>query len=174
MTELSAMVGLTVDHAVSQASAGNKIRADVNPAIRIADPQTTLRSGSLAGEVSQVTSVSTALAKACDPGTSSVATTVTTRVFGVTPELADRDFALSDRLATLGTSDRSVWHAVRSDPRYVVLEPSFAVDGGPPGARFVPGAPLTLSDPLTGRTEQKIVAGLLSDPLMFYGANTGA
>jgi putative ABC transport system permease protein len=173
MTELSAMVGMTVDHAVSQASAGYTIRADVNPGTPIAQPQTALRSGDLAGEVAHVTPVSSAPAKASDPGTPSHATTVVARVYGVSPELSARDFALSSRLASLGPDDRSVWRTVESDPRYVVLESSFAVSGGPPGSRFSPGAPLTLTDPQTGRTEHKIVAGLLSDPLMFYGANTG-
>lgn len=173
MSELSAMVGATLDHAVTQASAGYTIRADVNPATPIADPQTALRSGALAGEVSDVTPVSAAFAKASDPGTASSGTTVTARVYSVTRELANRDFPLSARLAALGADDQSIWRAVESDPRYVVLEASFAVSGGPPGSRFAPGAPLTLTDPQTGRTEHKIVAGLLSDPLMFYGANTG-
>ncbi len=83
MTELSAMVGATLDHAVSQASAGYTIRADVNPGTPIADPQATLRSDALASEVSHVTPISAARAKASDPGTASSATTVTTRVYGV-------------------------------------------------------------------------------------------
>lgn len=173
MTELRAMVGATMDQAVADASTGYSIRVDINPATPIPDPRAALGAGVPGSGVAQVTALSNALAKTTDPGTTSPAQTVTARVFGVTPDLAARDFPLSDRLASLGPDDRSVWRAVATDPRYAIAEASYAVSGGPPGKRFGPGAVITVTDPQTGRASTKIVAGLLNDPMAFYGANNG-
>lgn len=69
--------------------------------------------------------------------------------------------------------DPAVWRVLASDPRYVVLDGFFGSTGGAAGDYYDPGDTLTLTDPRTGRSEQKVIAAVLSNGLVFY-PGTGA
>jgi putative ABC transport system permease protein len=81
----------------------------------------------------------------------------------------------SKRMAGYAT-DRAVWSLVASDPKYVVMDAFFGETGGPQGTFYGPGDTFALTDPRTGNTQTKTIAGILSNSMMFYpvaGPNSG-
>ncbi|MFG3510350.1 hypothetical protein ACGF5F_33190 [Streptomyces sp. NPDC047821] len=59
--------------------------------------------------------------------------------------------------------DAAVWGALAADPRCVVIDAFFGSTGGPAGDYYDPGDSPAVTDPRTGRTEQKTIAGVLAN-----------
>ncbi|MEV5971456.1 hypothetical protein [Streptomyces sp. NPDC051921] len=111
-----------------------------------------------------------ATGRATDPGRRS-AQPLDIAAVGV-PDGAITGITFRERLPGLN-NDPAVWQALASDPRYVVLDGFFGSTGGPAGDYYDPGDTLALTDPRTGRSEQKVIAGVLSNGMVFY-PGTGA
>jgi putative ABC transport system permease protein len=168
ITVLGNLVNATVDNEVANASGGFAVRADFNPANPIPDPARTLTSGRFAGTVSDAVPLLLAPGKVSDLGRlSQPADTV---VIGADPAIAEAGlYPLTKRLDGLG-DDRATWRAVMTDRRYVIVDQFLgSTGGGPPTMTFTPGQTLTLTDPATGRAEQKTIAGILKSGNGFYG-----
>ncbi len=88
------------------------------------------------------------------------------------PDGAITGITFRERLPGLA-DDPAVWQALAADPRYVVLDGFFGSTGGPAGDYYDPGDTLVVTDPRTGRAEQKVIAGVLSNGRVFY-PGTGA
>ncbi|MFJ3794005.1 ABC transporter permease [Kitasatospora sp. NPDC090091] len=86
------------------------------------------------------------------------------------PDGAATGIACRERLPGM-PDDKAVWEALVAHPDYVVLDGFFGSTGGPAGKYYAPGDTLTLTDPLTGRSEPKTVAGVLSSGLAFHPGN---
>ncbi|MFC8917723.1 hypothetical protein ACFT5C_18320 [Streptomyces sp. NPDC057116] len=91
-----------------------------------------------------------------------------TAVAGV-PDGAITGIAFRERLAGL-PGDAAVWRALATDPRCVVIDALFGSTGGD---YYDPGDSPAVTDPRTGRTEQKTIAGVLANGMVFY-PGTGA
>ncbi len=174
ITILSALVQGTVSRQVTSASGGFAIRADFNPAAPVADPATALVTGRFAGKVDAAAPLFAARGKVTglNPALTSPVDAV---VVGADRSIVRAGlFPLSRRLKSLG-GDRAVWDAVLSDPRYVIVDNVLGQlnGGGPPKTLFRPGGTFALTDPLTGRTERKTIAGVLDSAYAFYGMGGG-
>ena len=77
------------------------------------------------------------------------------------------------RLAGLET-DTAVWDSLATNADYVVIDPFFGATGGPPGRWYEPGDTFVVTDTRTGTTHEKVIAGVLSNALMFYSPTTPA
>jgi putative ABC transport system permease protein len=161
---LTSVVSSTREHEVASASGGFAIRADLNPSAPVADPATAFRSGRFAGRVAAAVPLYAARGQMpAAPGASDGPRGVT--VLGADPTIAEAGlFPLEKRLDGLG-GDRQVWRSTLSDPRYVIT--THELIGG--SRRTQPGDSFTLTDPRTGRTERKTVAGVLRSPQAFFG-----
>ncbi|MEU4263106.1 ABC transporter permease [Streptomyces argenteolus] len=170
LTEISGILRAGVDGVVADATAGYSLRLDYNP--QVADERLVpdLRAGPSAAGISAVTPLLNATGRATDPGGRSPRP-LDTAVVGV-PDGAITGITFRERLPGLA-NDPAVWRALASDPRLVVLDGFFGSTGGPAGDYYDPGDTLTLTDPRTGRSEQKVIAGVLSNGLLFY-PGTGA
>ena len=167
IAEMGALISAGTDTAVVEASAGYTVRADVNPSTPIADPQHALRSGTLAGRVAQVTPLAVAHGSADDPGRRTTDPLPIVAI-GFPAGMAEHPLALDERLASLGADDRTVWRTALTDTRYVLLDPYFGQTSGPGVDAFSPGDTITLTDPATGRTDKKIIAGTVKNALAYY------
>jgi putative ABC transport system permease protein len=168
ITVLGNLVNATVDNEVANASGGFAVRADFNPANPIPDPARTLTSGRFAGTITDAVPLLLAPGKVSDLGRlSQPADTV---VVGADPAIAETGlYPLTKRLDGLG-DDRATWRAVMTDRRYVIVDQFLgSTGGGPPTQTFTPGQTLTLTDPATGKAEQKTIAGILKSGNGFYG-----
>ena len=54
------------------------------------------------------------------------------------------------------------------------MDAFFGATGGPAGSYYQPGDRFTITDPASGRTHTKIIAGILSNSLMFYAVSGDA
>ncbi|HET6358061.1 ABC transporter permease [Streptomyces sp.] len=170
LTEISGILNASVKSVVSDATAGYSLRLDFNAQVARDRLLTDLRSGPSAGQISAVTPLLNATGRATDPG-HRTSSPLDTAVVGV-PDGAITGIAFGERLRGLG-NDAAVWGALASHPQYVVLDAFFGSTGGPSGDYFDPGDTLALTDPLTGRTVQKTIAGVLKNGMVFY-PGTGA
>ncbi|MEU6944403.1 FtsX-like permease family protein [Streptomyces sp. NPDC046316] len=167
LTEISGTLRAGV---VADATAGYSLRLDYNPQVAGDRLVSDLRGGPSAAGISAVTPLLNATGRATDPGRRSPQP-LDTAVVGV-PDGAITGITFRERLPGLA-DDAAVWRALASDPRYVVLDGFFGSTGGPAGDYYDPGDTLNLTDPRTGRSEQKVIAGVLSNGLVFY-PGTGA
>jgi putative ABC transport system permease protein len=168
ITVLGGLIDATVDNEVANASGGFAVRADFNPANPVPDPARTLTSGRFAGRVQATAPLLLSAGKVTN--LASFTKPVDTVVIGADPTIAEAGlYPLSKRLESLG-DDRATWRAVLADPRYVVLDQFLGqTGGGPPTVTYSPGDTLTLTDPATGKAEQKTIAGVLKSGNGFYG-----
>ncbi|MDQ4142395.1 MAG: FtsX-like permease family protein, partial [Actinomycetota bacterium] len=78
--------------------------------------------------------------------------------------------ALDERDEEEYDSDAAVWDAVISDPQLVVVSDFFLQEGGgPPGEIVTVGDTVDMIDPLTGKTAEREIAGVLSMDVAFSG-----
>ncbi|WP_406264136.1 FtsX-like permease family protein [Streptomyces sp. NBC_00191] len=165
LTEISGILNASVNNVVSDATAGYSLRLDFNAQVARDRLLTDLRSGPSAGQISAVTPLLNATGRATDPG-HRTSSPLDTAVVGV-PDGAITGIAFGDRLPGL-RDDAAVWRALASHPQYVVLDAFFGSTGGPSGDYYDAGDTLALTDPRTGRTEQKTIAGVLKNGMVFY------
>jgi putative ABC transport system permease protein len=163
------LIGSTVDRAVADASGGYALRVDYNPSAPVADPARRFTEGRFAGRVRQVAPLSAAEARVT--GLPGLAKPIDTTMVGATPALAEHGrFRLAERLDRLGGDDRAVWRAVMADDRYVLVDQWLGEMGaGPTAITYGPGDALTITDPSTGATRRKTIAGILADDTAFDG-----
>jgi putative ABC transport system permease protein len=172
LVEVAAVINNGIDHSVAESTAGYGLRLDFSSASAgrtLAD----MRAGQLGQAITEVTPIVSATALASDPGHRTDQPIRTTAV-GVPPG-AVTSMGFTKRLHGYPTN-RAVWRLIASDSRYVALDAFFGSAGGPAGAYYGPGDTLTLTDPRTGRGEHKIIAGILTNSIMFYplaGTNSG-
>jgi putative ABC transport system permease protein len=167
ITVFGGLIEATVDNEVANASGGFAIRADFNPANPVPDPARTLTSGHFADRVQATAPLLLSAGKVTN--LASFTKPIDTVVIGADPTIAEAGlYPLSKRLESLG-DDRATWKAVLADPRYVILDAFLGQTGGPPTVTYNPGDTLTLTDPATGKAEQKTIAGLLKSGNGFYG-----
>jgi len=174
ITILAGLVGNTVTQQVKSASGGYAIRVDFNPAAPIPQPASTLTSGAFAGRITSVDPLYAALGKV-DHVSVLVPKGLDAVVVGTDASITGAGgFALAKRAPAFG-SDAAAWNAVMDDPRYVIVDNMLGQlsGGGPPKDFLRPGQTITLTDPTTGKTEQKILAGTLDSAFAFYGMGGG-
>ncbi|MEV6616657.1 FtsX-like permease family protein [Streptomyces sp. NPDC051051] len=170
LTEISGILRAGVDGVVADATAGYSLRLDYNAQVAGDRLVADLRSGPSAARISAVTPLLNATGRATDPGRRGTQS-LDAAVVGV-PDGAITGITFRERLPGLG-DDAAVWRALATDPRHVVLDGFFGSTGGPAGDYYDPGDTLTLTDPRTGRSERKVIAGVLSNGMVFY-PGTGA
>lgn len=171
LVEVGGVINKSIDQQVADATAGYSMRLDLSAA---AAEQTLsqLRSGAFGEQITGVTPLLSATAVASDPGRRTNEPLRTLAV-GV-PDNAVSSMSFTDRLDGYAT-DAAVWRLVAHDPRYVVLDAFVGSNGGPSGRYYGPGDTFTMIDPRTGHSEKKIIAGILTNSLMFYPlSGTGA
>ncbi|MGW0117914.1 ABC transporter permease [Streptomyces sp. NPDC003327] len=170
LTEISGVLRAGVDGVVRDATSGYSLRLDYNPQVAGEGLIADLRGGPSADGIATVAPLLNASGRATDPGNRSTQPLDIAAV-GV-PDGAITGITFRERLPGLG-DDPAVWHALATDPRFVVIDGFFGSTGGPAGDYYDPGDTLTVTDPRTGRSEQKVVAGVLSNGMVFY-PGTGA
>ncbi|MFG3490576.1 ABC transporter permease [Streptomyces sp. NPDC047972] len=170
LTEISGILRAGVDGVVADATAGYSLRLDYNPQVAGDRLAADLRGGLSAAGIDAMAPLLNATGRATDPGHRGPRP-LETAVVGV-PDGAITGITFRERLPGLA-DDPAVWRVLASDPHYVVLDGFFGSTGGPAGDYYDPGDTLTLTDPRTGRSEQKVIAGVLSNGLVFY-PGTGA
>ncbi|MFF2779545.1 ABC transporter permease [Streptomyces sp. NPDC058052] len=170
LTEISGILRAGVDGVVSDATAGYSLRLDYNPQVAGDHLVDELRNSPPAYGISAVTPLLNASGRATDPGHRGPRPLDVAAV-GV-PDDAITGITFRERLPGLA-DDPAVWQALADDPRYVVLDGFFGSTGGPAGDYYDPGDTLVVTDPRTGRAEQKVIAGVLSNGMVFY-PGTGA
>lgn len=170
LTEISGILRAGVDGVVTDATAGYSLRLDYNPQVAGDRLVAGLRNGPSASGIDTVTPLLNGTGRATDPGHRSTQLLDVAAV-GV-PNGAITGITFRERLPGLA-NDPAVWHALAADPRYVVIDAFFGSTGGPAGDYYDPGDTLTVTDPRTGHSEQKIIAGVLSNGMVFY-PGTGA
>lgn len=156
-----------IDDQVARGTAGYDIRLDFEPG----EVVSSLRSSAYRAEVAEVAPLLSAAALATDPGgrTDELLPALTVGV----PPSSTRSMTFESRLAGL-TTDGAVWDALAARPEYVVLDAFFGATGGPAGELYAPGDLLVLTDPRSGQAETKVIAGILTNALMFYSPNAPA
>ena len=172
LTEIGAILASSTGQAVADASAGWTHRVDVNGTLIEGNPMTVLRSGPFAGHVGDVMPLVIAHGSSTDPGhrTDKPLPVV---VVGL-PDLSKgaHIYPLDKRMDGLG-DDKAVWAAVAADPSYVVVDNFFGSGGGPATQPFGVGDTLTITDPETGTTHVKTIAGIMSSAGAFYNIGVG-
>jgi putative ABC transport system permease protein len=167
ITVLGSLIGATVDTEVANATGGFGMQAKFNPSAQLGDPVKAFTSGTFAGKVEAVAPLRVAQAEVTDLGSFTEPQDVT--VVGADRALLDAGgFKLAKRLERFG-DDRAAWRAALTDPRYVILDQYLGQEAGPDGVNYAPGDTLTLTDPRTGKAEQKTIAGLTRSAVSFYG-----
>ncbi|MEV6329920.1 FtsX-like permease family protein [Streptomyces sp. NPDC051909] len=170
LTEISGILRAGVDGVVADATAGYSLRLDYNPQVAGDRLVAELRDGPSSAGIATTTPLLNATGRATDPGHRSTQPLDIAAV-GV-PDGAITGITFRERLPGLA-DDPAVWRTLASDPRYVVIDGFFGSTGGPAGDYYDPGDTLTVTDPRTGRAEQKVIAGVLSNGMVFY-PGTGA
>ncbi|MFC9729839.1 ABC transporter permease [Streptomyces roseolus] len=170
LTEISGVLRAGVDGVVADATAGYSLRLDYNPLVAGDHLVDELRNSPSAYGISGVAPLLNATGRATDPGHRDPRPLDVAAV-GV-PDGAITGITFRERLPGLA-DDPAVWQALAADPRYVVLDGFFGSTGGPAGDYYDPGDTLVVTDPRTGRAEQKVIAGVLSNGRVFY-PGTGA
>jgi putative ABC transport system permease protein len=168
LTEISAIIGSSVDKSVKDATAGYALRLDVNPATPIVEPERTLPQGEYASRVASVAPLLTANANATDP-LARRDEPLPVLAIGIPQKLVQGEFPLDKRLDRFA-ADRDVWDEVLFGERYVIVDASYGMSGGGPGQEMVePGQRITVIDPSTGVRSDKTIAGIIKNPQAFYG-----
>ena len=171
LTEISAVIDAGVEKAVTDASGGWTLRVDYNPNSPLPRAQDATTSGRFTGRVREVAPLVVAPAEGNDPrGLTDERLPVT--AVGVTGRLAAHGPTIEEHLASLPDS-AATWSLVAHDSRYVLVDGIYGQTGGPQSAGVEPGATLRLTDPTTGRTVERTVAGVVSDGTAFYGIGGG-
>lgn len=165
LTEISGILRAGVDGVVADATAGYSLRLDYTPQASRDRFVSELRGGRSAAEIAAVTPLLNATGRATDPGQRS-AQPLDAAVVGV-PDGTVTGITFRERLPGLA-DDAAVWRTLASDPRYVVIDGFFGSTGGPAGDYYDPGDALTLTDPRTGRSDRKVIAGVLTNGMVFY------
>jgi putative ABC transport system permease protein len=164
LAEISGMINKSVDINVANATAGYALRLDLNP-VSAEHALADLSNGSFRHQVENVTPLVSAMAKASDPGERTT-TPMHVNVVGV-PDGALSAMTFDRRLDAL-PNDAAVWELLANDTDYVVLDQMFGAEGGPNGRFYEPGDTFTVTDPYTGVTLTKTIAGVLNSGLSFY------
>ena len=166
IAQISAVIDASVNSSIAKATAGYSVRVDYNPNAPVPDPTRTLRAGPLATQIQAVAPLTVITAGATDPGrrTTSQLRSV---VVGLPAQAMATGFKLDARMPGK-VDDKAVWSLVARDGRYVVLDNFFGSTGGPPGQAYKPGDTFWLTDPRTGRGQQKTIAGVLQNGTSFY------
>ncbi|MGW4895579.1 ABC transporter permease [Kitasatospora sp. NPDC004240] len=167
LTEISGIMNAGIDRSVADATAGYTLRVDYNPQAG-QDPLADLRARAGSGQITAVAPLLNARGQADDPGHRTTRP-LETAVVGI-PDGAAAGITFRDRLPGLA-DDEAVWDALAAHPDHVVLDGFFGATGGPAGKFYAPGDTLTLTDPVTGRSERKTIAGVLNSGLAFYPGN---
>jgi putative ABC transport system permease protein len=166
LAEISAMLNHSVDRNVADATAGYSLRLDLNPAAA-GHTLEDLASGSMRHQVEAVTPLTTAVASTTDPGQR---TTRPVRALAVgVPADTMTNMRFDRRLPRL-SSDAAVWELLAQDPSYVVVDPFYGGTGGPNGRFYEPGDTFEVTNPATGRTVTRTIAGVLKSGMAFYPA----
>jgi putative ABC transport system permease protein len=167
ITVLSGLIGSTVNTEVANAAGGFGMRTKFNPSAQLGDPVTAFTSGALAGKVEAVAPLRVAPATVTDLGSFTQPQDVT--VVGADRTLLDSGgFRLAKRLGRFG-DDQAAWRATLTEPRYVILDQYLGQNAGPNAVNYGPGDTLTLTDPRTGKAQQKTIAGIIRSAFSFYG-----
>jgi putative ABC transport system permease protein len=161
LMEIAGVMRHGIDDQVVSATAGYDVRVDFSPGTTV----DTLRSSAFAEQVREVTPLVSARAMASDPGRRTKQP-LDALVVGV-PAGSTRTMPFEERMPGL-ESDDDVWSALRSHPDYVVVDPFFGATGGPPGKWYAPGDSFAVTDPRSGTSSQKVIAGVLRNAVMFY------
>jgi putative ABC transport system permease protein len=174
ITTLTSLIQGTVNRAAVSASGGFAVRADVNVTAPSDNPARSLISGGFGGKIEATAPLLAARATATD-----LAPQVTEPVDAVVvgfdqSMLASGGFRLIKRAPIFGT-DAAAWDAVAADPRYAIVDNFIGQlnSDHPPQDFLRPGQVFTLTDPLSGRSEQKILAGTLDSSYALYGMGGG-
>ncbi|WP_418955593.1 ABC transporter permease [Streptomyces tritici] len=170
LTEISGILRAGVDGVVDDATAGYSLRLDYNPQVAGDRLVAELSGGPSAAGIATVAPLLNAAGRATDPGNRSDQPLDIAAV-GV-PDGAITGITFRERLPGLD-DDPAVWRALATDPRFVVIDGFFGSTGGPAGDYYDPGDTLTVTDPRTGRDAEKVIAGVLSNGMVFY-PGTGA
>ena len=165
LSEIGGVINKSIDNQIASSTGGFAVRADFNPSTLRTDAGNQIQSALPQGTASEVTPLLSAPARAADPGRRTTDPIETLAVGIRGNALASMKF--DKRLPGLQT-DAQVWQAVAANPAYVVLDAGFATQGGPPGSYYAPGDPFVLTDPRSGTTEHKIIAGILKQSTIFY------
>ena len=174
ITILAGLVQNTVTRQVQSASGGFAVRVDFNPAAPIPDPAWTLSQGPFRGRVAMVDPLSAALGSVSHVSVF-VPKPFDVVVVGTDATIMSGDgFALAKR-ADAFASDAAAWNAVMNGTRYVIVDNMLGQlsGGGPPKDFLRPGQSITLTDPTTGATERKMIAGTMDSSFAFYGMGGG-
>ena len=169
LVEVAGVINASIDQNVSDATAGYGMRVDFSAQ---AERQVlaTLRGPAFRNEIARVTPLRSATAAASDPG-KRTGDPLPAIVVGVrNGSFASMPF--TRRLPGYDT-DAAVWRLMAHDPRFVVMDAFFGATGGPAGSYYAPGDRFTITDPRTARTETKIIAGILTNSVMFYPVGGG-
>ncbi|MFL6138725.1 MAG: ABC transporter permease [Frankiaceae bacterium] len=165
LSEIGGVINKSIDSQVAAATAGYSIRVDFNPAVPPARLLDRGRDYFPASSITEVAPVVSAQARSTDPGHRSTEP-VSTVVAGV-PAGAVSAMQFQKRLPGLVT-DADVWQAVAAHSKYVVLDPFFGATGGPAGDYYRPGDTFVITDPRTGASSRKTIAGVLRNAMVFY------
>jgi putative ABC transport system permease protein len=164
LAEISGMINKSVDRNIADATAGYSLRLDVNPA---AATRTfaQLQADAAVTHLRHLTPMVTALATTSDPG-HRTSTPLRALAVGVdTTQLSTMNF---DRRLKALPNAAAVWSLLARDPNYVVLDSFFGATGGPNGRFYEPGDTFTVTNPTTGQTVTKRIAGILKSAMIFY------
>jgi putative ABC transport system permease protein len=164
LVEVAGVINGSIDRQVTDASAGYSMRLDFSAA-EAQHTLSELRTGEFTNEITTVTPLISAPAGASDPGgrTNEPLRAVVVGVPGTTMS----SMAFTKRLDGYD-SNAAVWQLVARDPHYVVLDAYFGATGGPAGSYYSPGDTFSVTDPRTGHSRQKTIAGILTNSVMFY------
>ncbi len=168
LVEIAGIINNSVDQQVAEATAGYALRTDFNGQ-QAGGTLADLRNGTFDSQIAELTPLVQAQALATDPGRRTRDLLRATAVGVPTSTMSNMSF--EKRLSGF-TTDADVWQRIDLDPRYVAMDQFFASSGGPAGTPYSPGDTLTLVDPRTGQRQEKIIAGILSNALIFYSGGS--
>lgn len=171
LAEISAIIQGSVRQAVDEAAPGWSLRADFSPSAPLANSQHAVTSGQFDAQVLDAASLMTATADADDPA-GRTDDPLAVMAIGVSDKLITDPPVVDKWLPELADGEAAWWLVLR-DPTYVLLDTFYGSSGGPGAQTVEPGDTLTLTDPRTGQTTPRTVAGLLSNAAAFYGLGTG-
>lgn len=168
ITIFGSMEQAAVGREVASASGGYSLRVQWSPSAPIPHPVTALSSGRFRSRVAAVvpllvgaSQVTHLVAADTQP--------LATLVIGA-PASIDQAGLLPLYERPAGMSNRMAWQQLLTNPNAVVLDRLLGQSGASPTATlYHPGSTLVLTDPATGRSEHKVVVGVLDSAFAFYG-----
>jgi putative ABC transport system permease protein len=167
LIEISGVMMHGIDTSIQRATAGYDLRLDFLPGTSLEG----LESPAYSDQIAALTPLTSALATAEDPG-HRTSEPLAALVVGVPPGMT-RDMPMESRMAGLDT-DAAVWEALATHREYVLVDAFFGSSGGPPGQWYSPGDSFTVTDPRSGTTQRKVIAGVLSNAIVFYSPSAPA